>query len=141
MEEQADLLELTARIVESNVAGAGMSSEDVSGLIKSTYETLAGLGQEAEPEEEKPERAVTVRKSLANKDHIISMIDGKPYRTLKRHLSTHGYTPESYREAFNLPADYPMVAPNYSAQRSAMAKDLGLGRKAGQKRGRRKASS
>lgn len=73
--------------------------------------------------------AVSVRKSLASKDHIISMIDGKPYKTLRRHLSTHGLTPEEYRERYNLKADYPMVAPNYSEQRRAMAHKIGLGAK------------
>jgi predicted transcriptional regulator len=73
--------------------------------------------------------AVSVRKSLASKDHIISMIDGKPYRTLRRHLSTHGLTPEEYRARYNLKPDYPMVAENYSAQRREMAKKIGLGSK------------
>lgn len=73
--------------------------------------------------------AVSVRKSLGSKDHIISMIDGKPYRTLRRHLSTHGLTPEEYRARYNLKPDYPMVAENYSAQRREMAKKIGLGSK------------
>ncbi|MDH7973920.1 MucR family transcriptional regulator [Sphingomonas sp. AR_OL41] len=73
--------------------------------------------------------AVTARKSLASKDHIISMIDGKPYRTLKRHLSGHGLTPEQYRERYNLKADYPMVAESYSEARRAMAHKIGLGQK------------
>jgi len=73
--------------------------------------------------------AVTVRKSLASKDHIISMIDGKPYKTLRRHLSTHGLTPEQYRERYNLKADYPMVAVNYSEARRQMAQKIGLGQK------------
>ena len=73
--------------------------------------------------------AVTARKSLASKDHIISLIDGKPYRTLRRHLSTHGLTPAEYRQRYNLKADYPMVAPSYSEQRRAMAMKIGLGSK------------
>lgn len=77
--------------------------------------------------------AVTVRKSLASKDHIISMIDGKPYRTLKRHLSTNGLTPAEYRERYGLKPDYPMVAPSYSDARKAMALKIGLGRKSGQR--------
>jgi len=77
--------------------------------------------------------AVSPRKSLSSKDHIISLIDGKPYRTLRRHLSTHGLTPDDYRQRYGLRADYPMVAPSYSESRSAMAKTIGLGRKAGQK--------
>jgi predicted transcriptional regulator len=71
--------------------------------------------------------AVTARKSLASRDHIISMIDGKPYKTLRRHLSTHGLTPEQYRQRYNLKADYPMVARNYSEHRRAMAHKIGLG--------------
>jgi predicted transcriptional regulator len=75
--------------------------------------------------------AVGVRKSLSSKDHIISMIDGKPYKTLKRHLSTHGLTPAEYRARYNLKPDYPMVAENYAAFRRETAKKLGLGRKPG----------
>lgn len=78
--------------------------------------------------------AVSVRKSLGSKDHIISMIDGKPYRTLRRHLSTHGLTPEEYRARYNLKPDYPMVAESYSAQRREMAKKIGLGSKGRGKR-------
>lgn len=74
------------------------------------------------------EPAVSVRKSIASDDHIISLIDGKPYKTLRRHLGTHGMTPESYRAEFGLKADYPMVAKNYSESRRAMAKKIGLGR-------------
>ncbi|MDQ1159569.1 putative transcriptional regulator [Sphingomonas sp. SORGH_AS 950] len=77
--------------------------------------------------------AVSVRKSLASRDHIVSMIDGKPYKTLRRHLATHGLTPEQYRERYNLKADYPMVAESYSESRRAMAKKIGLGRKPGSK--------
>jgi predicted transcriptional regulator len=68
-----------------------------------------------------------VRKSLASKDHIISLIDGKPYKTLRRHLSTHGLTPEDYRQRYNLKPDYPIVAPTYSEHRRAMAHKIGLG--------------
>lgn len=77
------------------------------------------------------EPAVTARKSLASRDYIISMIDGKPYKTLRRHLSTHGLTPEDYRLRYGLKANYPMVAPSYSEARRAMAKKIGLGRKPG----------
>jgi len=76
-----------------------------------------------------PQPAVSVRKSLASKDHLISMIDGKPYKTLRRHLSTHGMTPAEYRTRYGLKPDYPMVAENYSEQRRAMAHKIGLGRK------------
>lgn len=80
------------------------------------------------------EPAVSVRRSLASKDHIISLIDGKPYKTLTRHLSTHGLTPDEYRSRYNLKPDYPMTAPNYSEMRRAMAQKIGLGRKPGAKR-------
>ena len=76
--------------------------------------------------------AVTARKSLASPAHIISMIDGKPYKTLRRHLSGHGLTPEEYRARYGLKSDYPMVAPDYSEARRSMAKKIGLGRKPGE---------
>jgi predicted transcriptional regulator len=98
------------------------------------HEAVVSLGEapveqpEAEPAP-KHEPAVTVRKSLSSPDHIISLIDGKPYKTLRRHLSGHGLTPEQYRERYNLKPDYPMVAPTYSEARRAMAKTIGLGSK------------
>jgi predicted transcriptional regulator len=98
------------------------------------HEAVVGLGQsqddqpQAEPAP-KHEPAVTVRKSLSSPDHIISLIDGKPYKALRRHLSVHGMTPEQYRERYNLKADYPMVAPAYSESRREMAKKIGLGSK------------
>ncbi len=73
--------------------------------------------------------AVSVRKSLASKDHIISLIDGKPYKTLRRHLSRHGLTPDDYRQRYGLKADYPMVAPGYAETRRELANKIGLGRK------------
>lgn len=79
---------------------------------------------------------MSVRKSLASKDHIISLIDGKPYKTLRRHLSGHNLTPETYRERYGLKPDYPMVAENYSKARREMAQKIGLGRKPGMRRKR-----
>jgi len=114
------------------------SAEDVPAFLKSMHGAvaeLAGSGAtEQAPTEVAPEHtpAVTVRKSLASRDHIISMIDGKPYRALRRHLSTHGLTPEEYRARYNLKPDYPMVAETYSEARRAMAKKIGLGRKPGE---------
>lgn len=110
------------------------SSDDVPAFLKSMHDAVAALGSDvdaAPAEVEAPEYtpAVSVRKSLASKDHIISMIDGKPYKTLRRHLSTNGLTPEDYRARYNLKADYPMVAETYSENRRAMAKKIGLGRK------------
>lgn len=114
-------------------------SEDVPAFLKSMHEAVGGLssGASASATEEAPaqtyEPAVSVRKSLASKDHIISMIDGKPYKTLRRHLAGHGLTPDEYRQRYGLKADYPMVSENYSEARRDMAKKIGLGRKPGQK--------
>ncbi|WP_174292287.1 MucR family transcriptional regulator [Sphingomonas bacterium] len=113
------------------------SADDVPGFLKSMHDAVSKLSTPVAEEPEQPAQehmaAVSVRKSLSSPDHIISMIDGKPYKTLRRHLTTNGLTPEEYRERFNLKADYPMVAATYSEARRAMAKSIGLGRKAGQK--------
>lgn len=110
------------------------SADDVPAFLARMHEAVNGLSapaptsvEEAPGEDFVP--AVTARKSLASKDHIISMIDGKPYKTLKRHLSGHGLTPQQYRERYNLKADYPMVAESYSDARRAMAHKIGLGQK------------
>jgi predicted transcriptional regulator len=114
-----------------------ISAEEVPaflGKMHETVSTLLGSGvQPAAPAEPAGDftPAVTARKSLASKDHIISMIDGKPYKTLRRHLATHGLTPAEYRDRYGLKPDYPMVAENYSESRRAMAKKIGLGRKPG----------
>jgi predicted transcriptional regulator len=130
MSQPVDLVELTADIVAAQVAGNKVSASELPDLIKSVHEALAGLGKAPEPvEPEKPKGAVSVRASI-KPDGLISMIDGKKYQTLRRHINRHGYTPESYRETFGLPHDYPMTSASYSAARSEMAKSLGLGRKA-----------
>ncbi len=113
------------------------AADDVPAFLRTMYATVTELAggsptaadntEETAAEQFTP--AVTARKSLASKDHIISMIDGKPYKTLRRHLSTHGMTPEQYRERYNLKADYPMVAESYSEARRAMAHRIGLGQK------------
>ncbi|MDB5703717.1 MAG: transcriptional regulator [Sphingomonas bacterium] len=118
-------------------ANTRVSADDVPAFLKSMFDTVSSLGGStaaAEPESAAAEYtpAVTARKSLGSPEHIISMIDGKPYKTLRRHLSGHGLTPEQYRERYNLKADYPMVAPAYSTARREMAKKIGLGRKLGQ---------
>ena len=113
------------------------TADDVPAFLQSMHAAVSKLGgeqsvdaPEAPAQEYTP--AVTARKSLASKEHIISMIDGKPYKTLRRHLATNGMTPAEYRERYNLKADYPMVAEAYSESRRAMAKKIGLGRKPGQ---------
>jgi predicted transcriptional regulator len=113
-----------------------VSAEEVPAFLQkmhATVSSLAGSGGEEAPSEAAPEHspAVTVRKSLASKDHIISLIDGKPYKTLRRHLSGHGLSPDEYRARYGLKSDYPMVAESYSEARRAMAKKIGLGRKPG----------
>lgn len=119
------------------------ASDDVPAFLKTMHDAVLALGKSREPvsadgtsTEYTP--AVTARRSLSSPDHIISLIDGKPYKTLRRHLSGHGLTPEQYRERYKLKADYPMVAPSYSEARRSMAKKIGLGQKG---RPARKASS
>ena len=113
------------------------SAEDVPAFLTAMRDSVAQLiDQPSAASVEKTlfesfTPAVSVRKSLASKDHIISMIDGKPYKALRRHLTGHGLTPEEYRRRYNLKADYPMVAETYSAARRAMAQKIGLGRKPG----------
>lgn len=111
------------------------SAADVPAFLRSMHEAVSGLGAEANATstsstDEDHVRAVSVRKSLASRDHIISMIDGKPYKSLRRHLSGHGLTADQYRARYNLKPDYPMVAAGYSENRRAMALRIGLGRKA-----------
>jgi predicted transcriptional regulator len=112
-----------------------VTPEDVPAFLSNLQAALLTIiSDKPQPNEEsirsEPAAAVSVRKSLASKDHIISMIDGKPYKTLRRHLSRHGLTPEQYRERYGLRPDYPMVSENYSQTRRDMAKQIGLGRKA-----------
>jgi predicted transcriptional regulator len=125
-----DLKSLTADIVTAYVSNNKVSGEDLSKLIEETYQALssAGAPAPAEPEAPRPDKAA-VKKSI-HPDHLTSFLDGRRYKSLKRHLNTQGITPDEYRTRFGLPKDYPMVAPGYSAQRSALAKTLGLGRKA-----------
>lgn len=112
-------------------------ADEVPAFLRSMHATILALaaapagGEDADgdaPSETFPP-AVSVRKSLASRDHIVSLIDGKPYKALRRHLARHGLTPEQYRERYNLKPDYPMVAEAYSEQRRAMAKRIGLGSK------------
>ena len=125
---QPDFVELTAEVVAAYVMHNPVQSGDLAELIASVHASLAGLGQPAAPPPaEKPVPAVPIKKSLSA-DFIISLEDGRRYKSLKRHLSGRGLTPERYRERWGLPSDYPMVAPNYAKQRSELAKSMGLGR-------------
>ena len=133
------LITLTSDIVTAHVANNNIDGEALPSLIKNVYDALAGLGGQPVVEE-KLDPAVSVRSSV-KADHIVCLEDGKKMKMLKRHLMTdHGMTPEEYRARWNLPADYPMVAPDYAEKRRELAKKIGLGRKPGQKRGRRKAN-
>jgi predicted transcriptional regulator len=124
----ADVLELTAQIVSAHVSNNMVGSESLPGLIQDVYRSLAGVGKEQiAPEKQAP--AVPVRKSVFP-DYIVCLEDGKKLKMLKRHLKTsYNMTPDDYREKWQLPSDYPMVAPNYAKHRSTLAKKIGLGTK------------
>jgi predicted transcriptional regulator len=122
-------VEQVTAIVAAYVSNNSVSTAALSELISSVYEALSGLGAPAPaPEAEKPVPAVSIKKSLTP-DYLISLEDGKQYKSLKRHLGKRGLTPDGYRTKWGLPHDYPMVAPNYAKQRSELAKSMGLGRK------------
>lgn len=127
-----EIIELSTDIVSAYVSNNAVSQADLPKLIADVHATLAGLtsnSSEAEQENRKP--AVSVKKSITP-DYIICLEDGKKFKSLKRHLRTHyDLSPEEYREKWGLPSDYPMVAPNYAAARSRLAREMGLGRKAG----------
>jgi predicted transcriptional regulator len=126
--EGADLIDLAAEIVSAYVSNNTVSASDLPGLIADVHRALNSTHSgvhEPEPEPLKP--AVNPKKSVFP-DYIVCLEDGKKFKSLKRHLRTHyDLSPEEYREKWALPADYPMVAPNYAAARSALAKKMGLG--------------
>lgn len=132
-ENHSDIASLTVQLLSAYLANNTVPSEELAGLIQSTRVALAQEAAPVELEVDKPTftPAVTARKSLASPDHIISMIDGKPYKTLKRHLSANGLTPDTYRERYGLPASYPMVAPTFAAMRREIAERIGLGNRKG----------
>jgi predicted transcriptional regulator len=126
------LITLTSDIVAAHVANNSVSVGDVASLITSVHSALAGLNAPVEPPVEKQEPAVSIRSSV-KPDYVICLEDGKKLKMLKRHLMTHyQMTPDEYRAKWGLPADYPMVAPNYAQQRKELAVKIGLGRKPGQ---------
>jgi predicted transcriptional regulator len=131
------LITLTSDIVAAHVSNNNVSGEELPTLITSVYGALASLGEAPAPVESRPEPAVSIRASI-KPDYIVCLEDGKKLKMLKRHLMTHyNLTPEQYRQRWNLPADYPMVAPNYAEKRRELAKSIGLGRKPGVRRGRK----
>lgn len=127
---QETLVTLTADIVAAHVSNNSVAVSDLPLLISNIHGALVGLGTKApEPEAKKQEPAVSIRSSI-KPDFIVCLEDGKKLKMLKRHLMTHyQMTPEQYRAKWNLPADYPMVAPNYAEQRRNLAKKIGLGTK------------
>jgi predicted transcriptional regulator len=133
------LITLTSDIVAAHVSNNSVGVDELGTLIGNVYSALAGLGQATPVAEKALEPAVSVRASV-KPDYIVCLEDGKKLKMLKRHLMTHyNLTPDQYRARWNLPADYPMVAPNYAEKRRELAKKIGLGRKPGVKRGRKKA--
>ncbi|KQO89407.1 MucR family transcriptional regulator [Methylobacterium sp. Leaf90] len=131
----SDIIDLAAGIVVAYVTRNILPARNLPSLLTSVHAALAGLGSaaatpaESKIEIEKPSTA-QIRKSITP-DALISFIDGKPYKMLKRHLTTHGLDPQGYRQRYGLPADYPMTAAGYSARRAEVARAAGLGRHGG----------
>lgn len=124
------LIALTADIVSAYVSKNAVPVASLPELIESVNSSLSRIGQPVEPEKPAQLPAVNPKRSVTP-DYIICLEDGKKFKSLKRHIGVHfGLTPEAYRAKWGLPADYPMVAPNYAASRSQLAKSIGLGRKA-----------
>ena len=124
-----DLLEMCSKIVAAHVSNNTVGVTDIPGLIQQVYQTLASVDANRSKDFDRPQPAVPVKKSVTD-EYIVCLEDGKKLKMLKRHLKTSfNMTPEQYKERWNLPADYPMVAPNYAKQRSSLAKDIGLGRR------------
>jgi predicted transcriptional regulator len=125
----SELLGLTAQIVSAHVSHNPVPAAELPGLIQEVFRTLAGVGNAPAAAPQRPQPAVPIKKSITP-NYLICLEDGKKLKMLKRHLKTvYNMTPEQYRERWGLPPDYPMVAPEYAKQRSALAKKIGLGTK------------
>lgn len=129
----ADLIGLAADLVSAYVSKNTLPARDLAPLVSSVHAALAGLGTApiAEETEVQTTTPAQIRKSITP-DGIISFLDGRAYKSLRRHLTANGLSPEDYSTRYSLPSDYPMVAANYAAQRSALAKQIGLGRSGSQ---------
>lgn len=127
--EQDYLVETTAKIVTAYVSNNRMTAAELPALINAVFQTVSSVnGRSVVPVGEPPKPVVSIKRSVTD-DYIVCLEDGKKFKSLKRHLRTsYGLSPEQYRSKWGLPADYPMVAPNYAAQRSKLAKAIGLGR-------------
>ena len=131
MESKSKLIELTAQVVAAFVGNNTVPQAELPRLIGEVYRSLEGVLAGDLPKDEAAETkpAVAVRKSITS-EYLICLEDGKKFKSLKRHLRTHyNLSPEQYREKWNLPADYPMVAPKYAEARSSLAKRMGLGQR------------
>jgi predicted transcriptional regulator len=127
--KNANLLDLTAQIVSAHVSKNSTQADALPTLIQSVFKSLSDTGTPETPDVLRPEPAVPIKRSVFP-DHIVCLEDGKKLKMLKRHLATsYKMTPDQYRQRWNLPYDYPMVAPVYAARRSVLAKSIGLGRK------------
>jgi predicted transcriptional regulator len=128
MEQDSHLLELTADIVSAHVANNMVAVGDVAALVQRVHEALSTLGTVEEPQQAEAKPAVSVRSSV-KADHLVCLVCGSRQKTLRRHIGVaHSLTPQEYRGRFNLPASYPMVAPDYTTRRREIAHALGLGR-------------
>ncbi|QDH17078.1 MucR family transcriptional regulator [Swingsia samuiensis] len=126
---EPDLRHLTAQILTAYVSSHDVAADALPGLIRSVHDTLSKVNVQEDAPSEKLVPAVPPRKSVFP-DYIICLEDGKKLKLLRRHLKTsYNMTPEEYRERWNLPAEYPMVAPNYANHRSSLARKIGLGRR------------
>ena len=138
-ESENTLRQLVAEVAASYFSNSHVNASEIPNVISQIATSLAGVGEGAapasaeEPTASSKQSRAQIRKSISP-DALISFEDNKPYKTLRRHLATRGLTPEQYREKWGLPADYPMVAPSYSAARSQLAKSLGLGQRGQQAR-------
>lgn len=129
MPDQESLVETTAKIVTAYVSNNRMMASDLPSLINAVFQTVAGVNGVGHAHAGEPLKPVVSIKRSVTDDYIICLEDGKKFKSLKRHLRTsYGLSPEQYRAKWGLPADYPMVAPAYAAQRSKLAKAIGLGR-------------
>lgn len=127
MDRESDLIEVTAGVVAAYVGGNTIAAADVPALIRSVHQALSNVGTKAETADVGREPAVSVRRSITP-DYLICLEDGRKFKSLKRHLRTkYDLSPEQYRARWDLPKDYPMVAPNYAQARSDLAKQMGLG--------------
>ena len=127
-DKSAHAVALTAEIVSAFVSNNSLPRAELEALIQSVHAGLVKIANGAvePPIPEPASPAISVRKSITP-DYLVCLDDGKKFKSLRRHLTTLGMTPDQYRAKWNLPADYPMVAANYAAQRSALAKKIGLG--------------